>query len=106
MRLISVPALARPRREKKTMAETYCQSCAMPMGPTDEMYGTNADGSKSKEYCKYCFENGAFTWNGTMDEMIEICVPHMVAANRGMDENGARNMMRGFFPHLKRWKKH
>lgn len=28
------------------MAEKYCQSCAMPMGDTDEMYGTNSDGTK------------------------------------------------------------
>ena len=86
------------------MEEKYCQSCAMPLGTTDDMYGTNADGSKSKDYCKYCFENGAFTTNSTMDEMIEICVPHVVSANSGMTEDGARKMMLEFFPTLKRWR--
>uniref|UniRef100_UPI0006D2088B zinc ribbon domain-containing protein n=1 Tax=Clostridium sp. NkU-1 TaxID=1095009 RepID=UPI0006D2088B len=86
------------------MEERYCQSCAMPMGTTDEMHGTNADRSKSEDYCKYCFENGAFTANCTMDEMIEFCVPHMAAANSGMSADEARKMMRGFFPRLKRWK--
>jgi hypothetical protein len=32
----------------------FCQSCAMPM-ETPEMFGTHADGSKSEEYCAYCF---------------------------------------------------
>jgi len=40
-----------------------------------------------------------------MEEMIEVCVPHMVAANSGMSEDLARNMMREYFPKLKRWKK-
>ncbi len=86
------------------MEGKYCQSCAMPMGTTDEMYGSNADGGKNKDYCKYCFENGAFTSNATMDEMIEICVPHMVSAHAEMSEEKARNTMREFFPALKRWK--
>lgn len=43
------------------MEEKYCQSCAMPMGETDEMYGTNSDGTKNLDYCKYCYQNGKFT---------------------------------------------
>ena len=80
------------------MKERYCQSCAMPMGTTDEMYGTNANGSTSEDYCQYCFENGAFTASRTMGEMIEFCVPHMTAANLGMSADEARKMMREFFP--------
>ena len=86
------------------MEERYCQSCAMPMGTTDEMYGTNADGSVSEDYCKYCFENGVLTADCTMSEMIEFCVPHMTTANSGMSADEARQMMREFFPMLKRWK--
>lgn len=37
-----------------------CQSCSMPLAKDDEK-GTNADGSKSEEYCIYCFVNGEFT---------------------------------------------
>jgi len=87
------------------MEERYCQSCAMPLSATDEMYGTNADGGKNSDYCKYCFENGAFTTDCTLDEMIEICVPHMVSAHSGMNGDEARKMMRAFFPTLKRWQK-
>lgn len=86
------------------MEEKYCQSCGMSMGSSDEMYGMNADGSKNEDYCMYCYENGAFTTNCSMDEMIEVCVPHMTSANTGMSEDEARNMMREFFPALKRWK--
>lgn len=86
------------------MNEKYCQSCGMPLGDTDELYGTNTDGSKNTEYCKYCFESGKFSFNGTMEEMIEICVPPMVSSHSEMSEEQARNMMREFFPKLKRWK--
>ena len=86
------------------MEERYCQSCGMPMGATDEMYGTNADGSKNEDYCKYCFEKGMFTQDCTMKEMVELCVPHMASANSGMSEDEARKMMFEFFPTLKRWK--
>ena len=87
------------------MNQAFCQSCGMPMGDTDELYGTNADGSKNEEYCKYCFENGAFTFQGTMEEMIEICVPHMANAHSGMSEETARKNMLEWFPTLKRWQK-
>jgi len=87
-----------------SMEEKFCQSCGMPMGATDEMYGTNADGSKNEDYCKYCLENGAFTADCTMDEMIEFCVPHMASAESGMSEDEARKKMKEFFPSLKRWK--
>ncbi len=87
------------------MNQKFCQSCGMPLGETDKLYGTNADGSKHKEYCRYCFENGAFTFQGTMEEMIELCVPNMVAANPTMTEEEARAGMLEWFPALKRWKK-
>jgi hypothetical protein len=86
------------------MEERYCQSCGMPMGATDDMYGTNADGGKSEDYCNCCYADGAFTSNATMEEMIELCVPHVTSANLSMSADEARKMMREFFPALKRWK--
>jgi hypothetical protein len=85
------------------MEERYCQSCGMPMGGTDEMYGTEKDGSKSADYCKYCYENGDFTFHGSMEEIIEICVPPMVGHNLGTTPDAAREMMFKFFPMLIRW---
>ena len=86
------------------MNQNFCQCCGMHLGDTDELYGTNADGSKNEEYCKYCFENGEVTFKGTMEEMIEVCIPHMVAANPDMKEEEAREIMREWFPTLKHWK--
>ncbi len=80
-----------------------CQSCGMPMGDTKEHFGKNADGSLSEDYCKYCYENGAFSSEETMDSMIEICVPHVVEADKTMSEDQARVMMKQFFPSLNRW---
>ena len=46
----------------------YCQCCSMPI-PDEEMHGTEADGSKSADFCKYCYDHGDFTAKGmTMDE--------------------------------------
>lgn len=88
-----------------TTNELYCQSCGMPMGATDEFYAKNQDGSKNPDYCSYCYENGSFTFDGTMEEMIEICIPPMVEANPHMSAEKAREMMMQFLPTLKRWSK-
>ena len=87
------------------MDENYCQSCGMPMGTTDEHYGTEKDGTKSKDYCSHCYEDGSFKYDATMDEMIKICTPFVVAANPEMNEATATKMMEEFFPNLKRWQK-
>ena len=55
--------------------QKICQSCGMPM--KEEDFGTNAGGGANQEYCKYCFQNGRFSCEGTMEEMIESCVPFM-----------------------------
>lgn len=39
--------------------KALCQSCGMPLD-TEEFKGTEKNGKKSKEYCKYCYENGSF----------------------------------------------
>lgn len=93
-------------REENNMEQRFCQSCSMPMGNTDEFYGTEKDGSKSGDYCKYCYENGAFTFDGTMEEMIEMCVEPTVQTNPGMTAEAARGMLQQYIPMMKRWSKH
>ena len=78
----------------------FCQSCGMPL--TDDLRGTNADGSKSDDYCVYCYKDGAFTGNFTMEEMVENCIPHMSLA--AQDPEGCRAYMRALLPTLERWK--
>ena len=53
------------------MEMKFCQSCGMPL--TQEILGTNADGSKNEDYCMYCYKDGKFTQDCTMEEMIEFC---------------------------------
>ncbi|MVB09955.1 putative zinc ribbon domain protein [Caprobacter fermentans] len=79
--------------------QKICQSCGMPM-TKDEEFGTNAGGSKNEEFCCYCFKNGAFTADCTMEEMIDFCasVPGLF-----QDKEQAKKEMRQSFPKLKRW---
>jgi hypothetical protein len=90
----------------KMSDQKFCQSCGMPLETLDIM-GTNADQSKNEDYCIYCFKDGGFTKDVTMDEMISISLEHMkemFGQNPDFDEQEALNNMRSFFPVLKRWK--
>jgi hypothetical protein len=57
--------------------KNFCQSCSMPLNDP-ELQGTEMDGSKSKDYCKYCYQNGAFTQPGiSLQEMISSMISRM-----------------------------
>lgn len=85
----------------------FCQSCGMPL-KEDADFGTNADTSKNEDYCHYCFAEGKFTTDATMDEMIEINLKYLDEYNKEapqkVTEEEARQQMKEYFPHLKRWK--
>lgn len=80
----------------------YCQSCGMPI--TEDIYGTDADGKLNTEYCKFCYEEGNFKQDFTMQEMIDFCIP-LVVQSTDMDEQSVTIMLNKFIPQLKRWKK-
>ncbi len=80
-----------------------CQSCGMPM-ENAEVHGKNADGTKNEDYCHYCFIDGSFSKEETMEEMIESCIPFVSKGNPWSDEETAREAMLEMFPQLKRWK--
>ena len=82
------------------MTEDICQSCGMKM--QEEDHGKNADGSRSSDYCRYCFPDGKFGKDETMEEMIESCIPFRTGQDR-MPED-ARKEMLALLPTLKRWK--
>ncbi|WMM25737.1 zinc ribbon domain-containing protein [Tissierella sp. MB52-C2] len=85
------------------MNQEYCQSCGMPMEDIS-LYGKEKDGSKSLDYCTYCYEDGSFRKpDETMEEMIETCIPFM--KENGMAEEEARAILNNALPHLKRWSK-
>lgn len=90
------------------MEQKFCQSCGMPLN-TKEDFGTNKDMSQNDDYCTYCFKEGSFVQNITMNEMIEHCLQYLDEFNKDapqkMSIDEARANMREFFPHLKRWAK-
>jgi hypothetical protein len=81
----------------------FCQSCGMPMKKDPQHGGMNADGSKSTEYCSYCYKDGAFS-SPEIDnpkKMQEFCIGKM--KEMGMPGFVAWLFTRGI-PKLKRWK--
>ena len=85
------------------MQEKFCESCGMPMGDTDEMYGLEQDGSKSLDYCMHCYEKGAFTCDSTLEEMIDF-VAEMMVKDFGFSPEDAMEQCKAGIPNLKRWK--
>ncbi len=81
----------------------FCQSCGMPLGP-DVPSATEADGAPNPDFCGHCYQNGRYTWDCSMAEMIDFCAPLMAQSNPGMTEEQARVRMQRFFPQLKRWR--
>ena len=86
----------------------FCQSCGMPMHTADQ-FGTNEDGSANEDYCCYCYKDGAFVQDCTMDGMIEHCMMYLDEFNGAcetkLSKEDAIAEMKKLFPTLKRWKK-
>ena len=68
--------------------QKFCQSCAMPM---------------AEDYCIYCFKDGEFTSDMSMEEMMNFCIDKMVEVHPEFDKEQASAMMKEVFPKLKRW---
>lgn len=80
----------------------FCQSCSMPLDD-GSMRGTEKDGSPSDDYCKYCYQNGAFTAPGmSLDEMKKTVQSEM--EKRNIDKNVIVLAVKTL-PYLDRWKK-
>ena len=99
-----------PAKEKDFNEEQlpqFCQSCGMPLTRKEDC-GTNADGSVSFDYCQYCYKDGKFLQDCTMDEMIEHCSQFVDEVNKHIPEPITREQykeqMRAYFPLLKRWR--
>jgi radical SAM superfamily enzyme len=67
-----------------------------------EMMGTEKDGSKSNEYCTYCYQDGSFVNPGmTFDEMKALIKEQMEKRNI---DNAIITMAVNSLPGLKRWR--
>ena len=88
------------------MEQKFCQSCGMPL--TNEILGTNTDGTLNEDYCIYCYKDGKFAQDMTMEQMIDHCAQFTDEINKQSGQNltqeQPKDMMRQFFPQLKRWK--
>ena len=81
----------------------FCQSCGMPLEKPED-FGTGANGFRINDYCRYCFQDGAFTEPDiSMKSMIDKCVG-IIAKQGIMPELRARALMTEVIPKLKRWR--
>ncbi len=81
--------------------EKFCQSCSMPLGA--EQRGFEKDGSKSNEYCKFCYQNGELVNpEMTLQEMnIKLSA---IMKDMNFDDKVIDMTLRTL-PTLKRWRK-
>ena len=73
----------------------------MPL--SEELLGTEQDGSKSRDYCRFCYEDGKFTHpRFSLEHMICHLQDQMDQDNLPEDivETAIKRL-----PNLKRWKK-
>ena len=78
-----------------------CQCCGMPL--EDGIIGRNRDGTLNEDYCQWCYADGTYTYSD-MDDLIEVCLPHMVSEN--FTEEQARAYMKQKLPQLDYWKRY
>ncbi|MCI9588084.1 MAG: helix-turn-helix domain-containing protein [Oscillospiraceae bacterium] len=78
-----------------------CQSCGMPL--SDDILSHELDGTPNEDYCQWCYSDGAFVTDCTMEEMLETCVGIM--SGQGMPEAAAREHMTAILPKLSRWQR-
>lgn len=86
----------------------YCQSCGMPLRfDIEEYLGTNADHSRSDEYCYYCLKDGEYIVDIPMGEMVDIWVKYTDKYNGYSGTNYTplelRVLLNKRLPSLKRW---
>ena len=84
-----------------TPNKLICQCCGMPL--EEGIISRNEDGSPNEKYCKWCYADGTYTYSD-MDELINVCVKHMV--NENFSEEQARAYMKQMLPQLDYWKRY
>ena len=81
--------------------ETICQSCGMPID-SEEIKGTDKNGSKNNDYCKFCYDDGVFkNPKMNLDEMKNNVKTQMKKLD--LHEYTIQKAINSL-PALKRWK--
>lgn len=52
------------------MPGNYRQSCGMMFTGPDQ-HGREADGTETDDFCRWCYDEGAHTYETVMEEMVE-----------------------------------
>lgn len=55
--------------------QLVCQCCGMPLNE-DGVVSRETDGSYNDDYCKWCYANGAFSYQ-SKDALLDYLVSHM-----------------------------
>ena len=80
----------------------FCQSCTMPIDNPEDR-GTEKNGAKNDDYCKFCYRDGALINPGmTFEQMKSIVSDQM--QKRGIPDDIIQRSLKSL-PHLKRWRK-
>lgn len=81
--------------------KNFCQSCAMPIDAPG-LAGTEADGSASQDYCKYCYQSGQFTDPNIGLEEMKTKIRGIMEAQYMSNDTVNRTL--ALLPQLKRWR--
>lgn len=79
--------------------QLICQCCGMPLD--DSIISKDPDGAFNEDYCKWCYNEGKFTYDN-MEDLIDFCASHM--SNENFSSNQVREYMKNILPELKYWK--
>jgi hypothetical protein len=78
--------------EDKTHGRTLLSELRMPLGRRTSFTERKQTERKAKDYCKYCYEYGAFSADCTMLQMIDYCVQPNAGKHTRLDGGaGARH---------------
>lgn len=95
--------------KQSAIKKEYCQSCGMPLRfDVEEYLGTNADQTRSDEYCYYCLKDGEYIVEIPMGQMVDIWVKYTDKYNEysatEYTPQELRALLNKRLPTLKRWK--
>ena len=78
-----------------------CQSCTMPIDNLEDR-GTEKNGTASREYCKYCYQNGSFVNPKMSYSEMRSLIEKKMAEMKLQQSITERSL--AMLPNLKRWK--
>lgn len=78
--------------------QLICQCCGIPL--EDGIISKEADGAFNEEYCKWCYNEGEYTYHN-MDELVEFLAGHM--AEESVPPEQVRKHLKEMLSKLNYW---